>query len=73
MNSTLPSQNNFNTDTKKCISSYYYCKEHTQGLTSADLSDSEQRSFEFFCLDLMLTLYIGTYLPIWFVEVHCFG
>lgn len=77
MNSTLPFQINFNTDTKKCISSYYYCKEHTQGLTLAGLSDPEQRRFEFFCLDLLLTLYTRTFLgievPIWFVEVHCIG
>lgn len=55
MSSTLPLQNNFNTNTKKCISSYYYCKGSTQGLTSPGLSDPEQRSFKFFwsllCVD----------------------
>lgn len=34
MSSTLSLENNFNTDTKKCISSYYYCNEPTQDLTS---------------------------------------
>lgn len=41
-------QSNFNTDTKKCISSYQYCKGSTQGLTSLGMSDPGQRSFKFF-------------------------
>lgn len=64
VSSTLHFQNNFNTDTKKCISSYYYRKEPTQGLTSPGLSNPEQRSFKFFCLHLVLTLDTRTSLGI---------
>jgi len=64
MTSTLPLQNNFHTDTKKCVSSFYCCKGSTQGLTSLGLSDPEHSTLIFFGLHLVLILDARTLLDL---------